>query len=341
MKRLWMIIIAVMPMPLMGAVDVSAIKKAADLDAAKAAYQAAINAQVNQYRDKVPSEYITQVTDKASENMSITADQVKSAGEEEETDTATDTESKASSDTSAAEAAEKPDGESADERAKRQSEAKSKVDDLKAEAAAAKEKEQSFENRMLSGAAMGAGGQGGQMMSAAMAEQNADKEAEEQMAAYIATMHCKYGDTNIEYGQEEVVLPGVEEMIGLKQEYLSLVTSLKEAKESLGIRPGVESDEIIEAATSGLYDDVALGKTGGAYTSVFKALTDEDSDDAKQWQAQKDKSKSDVKTGGTTAGVGIAGGAVGNLLMNVGGKGGGDSDGLGKAANLLKNVTGK
>ena len=50
--------------------------------------------------------------------------------------------------------------------------------------------EQSFANRMLGAAAIGAGGIGGMMLASGLAEMSADAAAEQDMAAYLATFKC-------------------------------------------------------------------------------------------------------------------------------------------------------
>ena len=96
----------------------------------------------------------------------------------------------------------------------------------------AKEKEQSFANRMLGGLAIGASGIGGMQMASAMAEQNADADAERDMRAYLATFHCSYGDgPSIKYGETNVELPGGNNLIAQYTEYVKLASELKARKE--------------------------------------------------------------------------------------------------------------
>ena len=70
------------------------------------------------------------------------------------------------------------------------------------------------------------------------------------------------------------------------------------------------------AATSGLYDNAATGITDGAYTSLSRALSDPTGADAAEWAAQKSDTSSQLKTGAIVAGAGVAGGAVGDVLIN-------------------------
>ena len=153
----------------------------------------------------------------------------------------------------------------------------------------------------------------------AMAEENADADAEAAMRAYLATFHCNYGaGKNIPGGERDIELPGGNELIGLYSEYVNLANDLKIRKTALDMRPGIESEPILDAATSGLYDDVAIGKTSGAYTSLARALMDPNGADAAAWAAQKAETADKKKTGMITAGIGAGGALVGNLAINSG-----------------------
>ena len=181
----------------------------------------------------------------------------------------------------------------------------------------AKEREQSMENKLLGAAAIGLTGAGLSKTLAAAAEQKADEAAELDMAAYLATMHCNYAPgKNVKGGEKEVELPGANSLMPLYTEYVALANDLKVRKAALGMQPGIESEAILDGATSGLYDDVALGKTGGAYASLARALSDPNSEDAKKWAAQKGETSKDKKTGTALTATGAIGGAVGNLLIN-------------------------
>ena len=156
------------------------------------------------------------------------------------------------------------------------------------------------------------------LMSAA-AEQSADKKAEAAMKAYLATFHCNYGaGKNIPGGETEVQLPGGNELVSLYAEYVNLANDLKVRKAALDMRPGIESESILDSATSGLYDDIAIGKTSGAFTSLARALSDPNSADAAAWAQQKADTASKLKTGAITAGIGAVGSLVGNLVINSG-----------------------
>jgi hypothetical protein len=181
----------------------------------------------------------------------------------------------------------------------------------------AKASETSLANRLLGAAAIGAGGIGGMMALSGMAEKSADENAERDMKAYLQTMTCDYGDgRNIKGGQTDVILPGANVLLPLHAEYRDIAARLRESKEALGLAPSIESEAVIDKADGGLYDNGAIGKTGGAYTSVSRALTDENGADAAAWAEQKSAAESQTKTGGIIGGTGVLGGAVGNLLIN-------------------------
>jgi flagellar motor protein MotB len=193
-----------------------------------------------------------------------------------------------------------------------------KIDELKENAKAAKDKEQSMENKLIGAAGIGATGIGGMMLASGMAEQNADADAETAMRAYLETFYCKVGDSkNIKGGTYGAIVPGGNELIDLYSEYVSLANNLKTRKTALDMLPGIESETILDSATSGLYDDVSVGKTGGAYASLARALQNPNGSDAKMWAEQKQKSADSVKTGAITAGIGAAGSLIANLAVNT------------------------
>lgn len=183
---------------------------------------------------------------------------------------------------------------------------------------AAVTREQSLGNRILGAVAIGMGGIGGMQMASALAEQRADENAMRDMTAYIATFKCDYGmGMNVTGGEINVQLPGADALLQLRGEYIALADELKIRKELLGMSPGIERDIISNATESGLYNNASIGKTDGAYTSVYSALTDTDGDDADAWAAQQSETASQLKTGAVVGGVGVAGATVGNVIENI------------------------
>ncbi|MDR0741243.1 MAG: hypothetical protein LBF28_00525 [Rickettsiales bacterium] len=191
------------------------------------------------------------------------------------------------------------------------------VDKLKANAQTMRDKENSTANKMLGGAAIGATGIGAGQLLQGKAEQSADEASERDMKAYLATFVCDYGQgRNIKGGEMEIVLPGGNDMIDLYTEYKTLAASLKITKEALGLKLGIESEAILDKADAGLYDNVAIEKTGGPFASLSRALQNPGGKDAAAWDKQKSESADRAKTGGTVAAVGVIGGVVGNLAVN-------------------------
>ncbi len=181
---------------------------------------------------------------------------------------------------------------------------------------AARAREMSYTNKLLGGLSIGAAGIGGMMVASAMAEQSADKDAETTMRAYLSTFSCRYADKRVAGGEQNVQLPGGTELIPLYREYVNLANDLKARKAALEMKPGIESEPILESATAGLYDDVSVGKTSGVFASLARALQNPYESDAASWGAQKDKTSKHLTAGAAVGGVGTVGGAVGNLIIN-------------------------
>ena len=199
--------------------------------------------------------------------------------------------------------------------------AQKQIDELQQNADAMREREQSLANRMTGGIAIGAMGIGGMQIGAALAEQSADDAAERDMAAYLATFRCDYGSgLNIQGGETNIQLPGANTLLPLYNEYTTLAADLKTRKEALGMAPGIESEVILDAATSGLYDNESLGITDGVYTSISRALMAPGGTDASEWAAQRADTQQQLKTGAIVAGAGALVGVAGNVLTNYVGK---------------------
>ncbi len=183
----------------------------------------------------------------------------------------------------------------------------------------AKENEQSTENKTMTALTTAATGIGLMEAFQGRAEQTADAAAESDMAAYIETMRCSYGDgKSVKASLEPIELPAGdgETMTALRSEYMSLARSLKERKESLGMAPGIESEEILDKADMGLYDDENTGITGGSYASLYRAQMMGSEKDQSKIDKDADKSDKRLKIGATVAGVGIVGGVVANSVIN-------------------------
>lgn len=176
--------------------------------------------------------------------------------------------------------------------------------DLQENANAMRETEQSTENKLLGGLTTAATGIGGMQLGAGLAATAADADAERDMNAWLGTFRCDYGaGLNIVGGETNVSLPGANLLLPLINEYKTLASDLKIRKESLGMTPGIESVEILDAANANLYDNEAIGKTENAFETVAERVA---SGDAEQ----------QIQTGAIIAGAGAAGGIIGNLIIN-------------------------
>ena len=190
-----------------------------------------------------------------------------------------------------------------------------KAVDLEKRVSELREKEQSLENRTLTAGTMALTGIGGMELAQGLAEQRADKDAEMDMTAYMETFRCEYENgKNVKGGTSEIQLPS-DNLFDLYQEYVTLAADLKERKEALGLKPGIESEVILDKANTSLYDDENTGITNGTYASLYRAKMGNEADQAKLTDEQT-KSENRVKTGAITAGAGTIVGGVGNAIVN-------------------------
>lgn len=200
-----------------------------------------------------------------------------------------------------------------------ETESRARVDELRENAKKMHDKETSTANKLIGAAGIGATGIGTSQALSALSEQRADNRAENDMRAYLATIKCDYGTgKTVNGGETGIELPGGNELTQYATQYKTLAADLKVRKTALGMSPGIESETIIDAAETGLYDNAATGKTNGAFTSLSRALSDETSADAQAWAQQKADTASKLKTGAIVAGVGAVGSAIANLAVNSG-----------------------
>ncbi len=192
-----------------------------------------------------------------------------------------------------------------------------KVNELRENYENMKDIETSFENRTLGATGMATMGIGGMQLATALSQDKADNAAEQQMKAYLETFTCNYAaGKNIKGGTTNIQLPGGNELINLYSEYVGLANDLKTRKNALGLRAGIESEPILDSATSGLYDDISVGKTSGAFTSLARALSDPNGTDAAAWAAQRAETAQKKDTALKTIGIGAVATVAGNLLIN-------------------------
>ena len=200
-----------------------------------------------------------------------------------------------------------------------EADSQARISELRENAQKMRDKEQSTENKLISATGIGATGIGASQALSALSEQRADDRAEDDMRAYLATIKCDYGmGKNISGGETGIELPGGNELAQYVTQYKTLAADLKVRKTALGLAPGIESETIIDAADTGLYDNAATGKTDGAFTSLSRALGDETGADAQAWAQQKADTANKLKTGAIVAGIGVMGGTIANQTVNSG-----------------------
>ena len=174
-----------------------------------------------------------------------------------------------------------------------------------------------FMNNLVDAAGIGATGIGGMMAASALTEQYYDEIAENEMREYVGKFRCDYGTgTTVVGGTFNNDLPGGNELIDLYTQYATLANDLKIRKDALGLKPGIESEVIIDKAESGLYDNAATGVTGGNYASIARAIQDPTGTDAQKWKSQLNETSDHLETGATVAGVGAIGSAYLNIKNN-------------------------
>jgi len=173
--------------------------------------------------------------------------------------------------------------------------------------------EQSMGNKLKTAVGMGATGIGGMMIGSGMAEQFADDDAYADMRAYIETFRCDYGSGQAARGGDtNVDLPGGNELTDAYTQYATLANDLKIRKQALNIRPGIESEVIIDKADSGLYDNAGTGITSGGYASIARAILNPGGSDSEKLETQNNNSADKLEVGTGLAGAGIAG----SILIN-------------------------
>lgn len=309
MKRILIILSAIFPGVTCAAVDTTAISNATSVDAAVAAYQTTANQIISQNANQVPTSEINAAKEIVSDNVTA----AQSATPDTVADAETPAANTGSAPTTSETSIEIPPTNA--HTLKNQ-----KLSELQDNAQAMRDKEQSAANKLLGAATTAATSMGAQQLFENTARANAQAEAERAMKAYLETFRCSYGNTGgIRGGTMDIELPGGNEMFELYGEYVALANQLKKDKANLGLRPGIESQDIINSADTGLYDDVGTGIVSGAYTSIARALQNPEGEDAAAWAAAREKTQEQKKTGAIVAASGIAAGIIGNLAINANG----------------------
>ena len=180
----------------------------------------------------------------------------------------------------------------------------------------ARANETSLKNKTIDAVGIGGVGIGGMMIGEALSEQKADSDIENEMRAYVNTFRCEYGNNPaVRGGTTNVELPGGNELFNLYAQYATLSNDLKIRKTALGIKPGIESEVVLDKSETGLYDDVGTGIVAGSYVSVARALLLGGAD-AAAWANQKQATTDKLNTGIAVAGVAAIGSALANVANN-------------------------
>lgn len=194
-----------------------------------------------------------------------------------------------------------------------------KLEEAKQKYEDAKEKEQSTANKTLTALTTAATGIGGMELARGLSEQKADKDAEQDMEAYISTMRCTYADgKSVKAGPDEIELPGGNnsDLMNYRAEYFALAQDLQDRKAALGLKPGIESEVVLDKTSLSLYDDESVGITNGSYASLYRAQMLESEDDQAKLAEDAKASKNRVIAGAVVGGVGVVGGMIGDSLIN-------------------------
>ena len=178
----------------------------------------------------------------------------------------------------------------------------------------AKAKEQSEGNKNLEMFSQATMGIGAMQLAQGIAEKQADAAADADMEAYIQTMRCTYAGKSVKWGPDKIELPNTD-LMPYQMEYKYLAQVLKERKAALGLKPGIEAEEILDKASSGLYDDENVGNMGGAYGSRYRAAAGNAKDQSKL-AADKKEAKTRMIAGGVIAGAGLVGSMIGDSIVN-------------------------
>ena len=186
-------------------------------------------------------------------------------------------------------------------------------------------------NATLEAASMASMGLGAMEAAQALSEKKSDAAAETDMTAYLATMRCEWGKGGTsKLSTEDIDVGAGNELINYASEYKTLAARLKKTKSALNLTPGIESEEILDKASAGLYEYTPAERSSGAYASLSKALRDENSIDAQKWAEQKDTTKKRLIAGAAVAGAGLVASVVGNQIIN--------KDGNRKTASTAENI---
>ncbi|MDR1207419.1 MAG: hypothetical protein LBK26_03335 [Rickettsiales bacterium] len=273
-------------------------------------YEDTVNKLIEQYSKYLDNDTIKAAIDKRDQSIVTASDKIKDAkngvtsGEESEE---SDPNNKKPDETKPDDAVPPQTGADVEKENEKYFD-QTRADDLKQKAAEAKAREQSTANKLIGAAAIGAAGIGGMNYFQGAAEKKADEDSAADIAAYLSTITCEISGRGGKIRRGETgAAPGFSNparAVELKSEYIRIADKTRSAKENLGMPAGIESELIVDK--SSLYDYGENG-AGGKTANRF---------DTAQERLDSGEAASKMKTGATTALVGIGVGLVGNLAVN-------------------------
>ena len=143
---------------------------------------------------------------------------------------------------------------------------------------------QSGMNKAISSVSTAAIGIGSMQLAQGLAEKKADKEAIRDMQDYLSKLYCSYSNKRANYGDVNITLDAEHRLDLLREEYFNKAAELKNTKEQLGLKAGIESEVILDEKTTGLYEYQDLGHI---QPGRLRGLLDENSRDAQMLEGQQ------------------------------------------------------
>lgn len=165
-------------------------------------------------------------------------------------------------------------------------------------------------DKAITGVSSASMGVGGMQLAQGLGEQAADSDATSQMQGYLSGLYCTYAGNRVSYGATGVQLNGGNELDLMREEFINKATALKDTKKQLGLRSGIESEVVMDRATTGLYQNEGTNRAASDFGRLSEALLDETGRDAQLIAAQQKTSQTRV-TGGAIAVLGGAAVAIG------------------------------
>lgn len=185
--------------------------------------------------------------------------------------------------------------------------------DTKDKLAEAKARQNSMANRAITAASVAGMGIGTSQLMQGMAERGADDKWSQEIENLVKSINCGIqGQARIQGGEEGWTPTYSAKFRQLREDYIGvpglkvgLAPRLKELKEELGLRPGIESELVMD--TERLYgNDAIIG--GDEWTGGFSTAEE---------RSEAGEGGSRMRTGAIVAGAGAAVGIGGNLLVNT------------------------